>query len=178
MPSIHLLLFFEFNALPFWCKSNVCWKRHQNSDYGLVTLSCTLYEYLWTGKTYLLTQWIEITLRLFTILSLNYLINPQPLLLILKILVNQGAGLDWFAKYFPSSDRMKSIKLTNEKQISIIYVPNMYMQNIEQSAMQEKICSHGPARSALALLEGLWSSEIGRCLVRRPTAQRDRLWPC
>ena len=125
MPSIHLLLFFEFNALPFWCKSNVCWKRHQNSEYGLVTLSCTLYEYLWTGKTYLLTQWIEITLRLFTILSLNYLINPQPLLLILKIRVNQGAGLDWFAKYFPSSDRMKSIKLTNEKQISIIYVPNM-----------------------------------------------------
>ena len=130
MPSIHLVLFFEFNAFPFWCKTRdvlqiKCLLKKTSEFRVLVTLSCTLYEYLWTGKTYLLTQWIEITLRLFTILSLNYLINPQPLLLILKIRVNQRAGLDWFAKYFPSSDRMKSIKLTNEKQISIIYVPNM-----------------------------------------------------
>ena len=94
-------MLFHFDArLEMFCKSNVCWKRHQNSEYGLVTLSCTLYEYLWTGKTYLLTQWIEITLRLFTILSLNYLINPQPLLLILKIRVNQRAGLDWFQEVF------------------------------------------------------------------------------
>ena len=63
-------------------------------------------------------------------------------------------------------------------QIVAAFLCTKYVQNIEQSAMQEKICSHGPARSALALLEGLWSSEIGRCLVRRPTAQRDRLWPC
>ena len=31
---------------------------------------------------------------------------------------------------------------------------------------------------ALASLEGPRTSEIGRGLVRRPTAQRDRSWPC
>ena len=39
---------------------------------------------------------------------------------------------------------MESIELKNEKQmynIYIIYVPNMYVQKNDQSAMQEKICS-------------------------------------
>ena len=134
MPSTHLLLFFEFNAFHFNAWLDIFYKSNEHkcllkktSEFRvLITLvSCTWYEYLWTygsGKTFLLTQTH----------SLSYWF--------LKFMLTKELGIRLICRIF-FVFYLKKWKAFNWKLKSKYLSYTKYVQKIDQSAMQEKICS-------------------------------------